>query len=154
MNVKQHLKFGFWNVLTMSQDSKTEQVLRALEDYHLDLLALSEVRWLGSGSNKLDGDVTIIYSGSQQKREYGVALMMTKQTSQALLHWTPVSPRILKARFIGAHVKLSVIVCYAPTNDATDEAKDEFYRALNSVANDIPRHDMACFLGDSLRHGQ
>ena len=132
----------------MSQDSKTEQVLRALKDYHLDLLAVSEVRWLGSGSNKLDGDVTIIYSGSQQKREYGVALMMTKQTSQALLQWTPVSPRILKARFIGAHVKLSVIVCYAPTNDATDEAKDEFYRALNSVANDIPRHDMACFLGD------
>ena len=40
------------------------------------------------------------------------------------------------------------MVCYAPTNEASDDVKEEFYRTLPSVASNIPRHDIACFVGD------
>ena len=39
------IKLGFWNVRTMVQLSKTEQVVNEMDNYGLDILALSEVRW-------------------------------------------------------------------------------------------------------------
>ena len=47
---------------------------------------------------------------------------------------------------MGVDGKLTVVVSYGPTNDALDESKDGFYRALNSVAKDMTWHDKACFL--------
>ena len=35
-------QFGFWNVRTMSQLSKTEQVLKEMSQYDLDILTLSK----------------------------------------------------------------------------------------------------------------
>ena len=49
---------------------------------------------------------------------------MPKQNQKSLQKWTPVSPRILTAKFLGTHAKLSVVVFYAPANEATDEEKD------------------------------
>ncbi|KAK2715448.1 hypothetical protein QYM36_010161, partial [Artemia franciscana] len=62
--------------------------------------------------------------------------------------WQPVLSQALTARFASQHAKLSVVVCYAPTNEASDDVKEEFYRTLRSVASDIPRHGIACFVGD------
>ena len=144
MHAKQHLRFGIWNVRTVSPGSKTEQVLRTMQDYHLDLLALLEVWWLDYGSNRLDRNAIIVQTRSEQRHEYEVTLMMANQTSLALLQWTLISSRILKARFISAHTKPTVVVCYALNSEDFDQ--DEFNRALNSVPKDIPQHHIACFL--------
>ncbi|XP_065565936.1 craniofacial development protein 2-like [Artemia franciscana] len=73
---------------------------------------------------------------------------MTRETSRSLLKWTPISPRILVARFTGRQAKLSVVVCYAPTNVAEVETKKEFYHSLQTVVNNIPKHDIMCILSD------
>ncbi|KAK2707750.1 hypothetical protein QYM36_015449 [Artemia franciscana] len=73
---------------------------------------------------------------------------MSKHTNKSTQKWTPTPPKILTARFLGMHGKLSVVVCYAPTKEATDEEKDEFYKSLQAIVKDIPRHDVVCFLGD------
>ncbi|KAK2703686.1 hypothetical protein QYM36_017982 [Artemia franciscana] len=71
-----------------------------------------------------------------------------RKTTMSLLKWQPVSSRILTAMFASQRAKLSVEVCYAPTNEASDDVKKEFYRTLQPVAIDIPRHYVACFVGD------
>ena len=116
--------------------------------YHLDILALSEVRWTGSGEKQLEDRSTILYSGAESRHEQGVALIMTKETSRSLLKWTPISPRILVAGFTGGQAKLPVVVCYAPTNVAEVETKEEFYLTLQAVVNNILKHDIMCVLGD------
>ncbi|KAK2718708.1 hypothetical protein QYM36_005890 [Artemia franciscana] len=73
---------------------------------------------------------------------------MSKHTNKSTQKWTPTPQKILTARFLGMHGKLSVVVCYAPTKEATDEEKDEFYKSLQAIVKDIPRHDVVCFLGD------
>ena len=49
-----------------------------------------------------------------------------------------------KTRFI----KLSVVTCYAPTEAAEKEEKDNFYDSLQSTLEDIPKHDVLVVLGD------
>ncbi|EDO30030.1 predicted protein, partial [Nematostella vectensis] len=43
---------------------------------------------------------------------------------------------------------LTIIQCYAPTNEADDEAKDDWYKHLTQVISRVPRHDMLLVIGD------
>ncbi|KAK2709716.1 hypothetical protein QYM36_013403 [Artemia franciscana] len=119
-----------------------------MDNYGLDILALSEVRWTGAGSQTLKKGSTILHSGTEKKEEAGVAIMLSKSASRALTKWTPINERILVAWFTGRQAKLTVVACYAPTNEADNTTKDNFYNTLQAVAKDIPSHDLVCFVGD------
>ena len=111
LTAKKKLKVGFWNVRTMSQLSKTEQVIKRMIQYKIDILALSEVRWTGMSEKRIDKEHTIIYSGNDATRDQGVALLLENVPAQAMISWTLVSSRIITARFIGSHAKLSIVAC-------------------------------------------
>ena len=48
VNTKQPLKITFWNVRTVTQESKLEQVEKEMEKYEIELLGFSEIRWSGA----------------------------------------------------------------------------------------------------------
>ena len=58
-------KVGTWNIRSMMQKGKLENVKREMKRYGLNVLGLSEVRWKESGDFMSD-DVRVIYSGGQQ----------------------------------------------------------------------------------------
>ena len=60
----------------------------------------------------------------------GVALIMSREKERTPIEWKPSGPRLLKARFNSKYTKLTVIVCYAPTEDAEEADKDAFYDQL------------------------
>ena len=60
----------------------------------------------------------------------------------------PVNDRLIYARFNTRTIKLSIIQCYAPTNQAEEDDKNGFYEALEKVMEEIPRHDMIYIIGD------
>ena len=74
--------------------------------------------------------------------------MMSQDAAGALIEWTPVSERIIQARFHSRHIKLTVIHVYAPTEDADEETKDEFYARLQEVLDKRNKHDMLVITGD------
>jgi len=83
-----------------------------------------------------------------QNRERGVGLILSKDVAQSLLEWEPVSERIIKARFNSRWQQVTVTQCYAPTNEATEEEKDDFYEQLQAVMEQVPRRDMQIVMGD------
>ena len=92
---------------------------------------------------------TILYSGRDDDQHMaGVALILKKGLKKALIEWQPVNERLIRAKFSGKHTRLSIIQCYAPTNDAADEDKDAFYRRLQEEVDKVPTHDVLCVMGD------
>ena len=65
-----------------------------------------------------------------------------------MLQWQPVNDRLITARFDSNFCKLTLIQCYAPTNDADEEIKNEFYDQLQAVFDGVPQHDMVLITGD------
>lgn len=122
---KARIRIGAWNVRTMYETSKSAQVLREMSKYDLDILGISECRWTGSGRQRTTDGSVILYSGNDTTHTNGVALIIAKKYVNTLLEWEPISDRLLRARFDSKHCKLTIIQCYAPTNEADDEAKDD-----------------------------
>ena len=73
---------------------------------------------------------------------------MSRSATRALIDWMPVNERIIMARFYSKHIKLTTAHVYAPTEDAEELVKDEFYRRLQDVLNAKKEHDMLIVTGD------
>ena len=67
---------------------------------------------------------------------------MSKEETGALLGWTPICERIIQARFCSRYIKRMLIHVYAPTEDAEEEDKDEFYAKLQDLLDKRNAHDM------------
>ena len=103
-------------------------------------LGLCETRWKQSGKLQPLSDQTILYSSHEDKRAPHtecVAIIISKEVQGALISWEAVSPRIVSPRYTTKrkNINITVIQCYAPTNDALDDKKEEFYDQLPSVVN-------------------
>lgn len=82
------------------------------------MLGLTEVRWVGCGGRTLSEDVTILYSDHEVNYVHGVGIMIRKRTEKTLMEWKPVNERIITARFVTRHSRLTivqVVQAYAPT---------------------------------------
>ena len=67
-----------------------------------------------------------MYIGDDEVQQGGVVIMMRARAKGPLMKWTPISKRIITARFYSKYKKLTVVLAYALTNDAMDEEKDKF----------------------------
>jgi len=146
-NAKLFTRIGTWNVRTLFQCGRLDQVLEEMQKYKLDILGLSEVRWTGQG-RFTSGQATILYSGREKDHYQGVGILLNKNATKALIGWKPVSERIITARFATRHAKITVVQVYAPTESASDSEKDSFYEQLQDELNSIPSYDIKLVIGD------
>ena len=65
-----------------------------------------------------------------------------------LISYEAVNERILKARLYTKQAKISIIVAYAPTEDAEGDVKDSFYEIVMNDTDGVPRHDLKLVIGD------
>ena len=149
INPKTKIKLGNWNVRTLHQEGKLEQLTTAFDEYELDICALTETRLTGFEKRELHEGKILLLSGREDGYHYqGVGLLLNKQAGQALDEWEPVDERIMYARLKSSHGNMSILVCYAPTNEADDNRKDSFYTKLQEVIDKIPKHDILLCIGD------
>ncbi|XP_020630998.1 craniofacial development protein 2-like [Orbicella faveolata] len=142
-------RIACWNVRTLYQTGKFAQVVREFHNYGLDILGVCETRWTESGQRTLASGHTILYSGRLNGHHTeGVALIMSRKMERTLIEWKPLGSRLLKARFNSKYTKLTVIVCYAPIEDAEEADKDAFYDQLQAVTDEVPTPDLLMVLGD------
>jgi hypothetical protein len=64
------------------------------------------------------------------------------------MQYAPVNGRIIGTRFQARHGKLTIIRCYAPTNESDDEEKTDLYLALQSEIENVPNHNVTIVMGD------
>ena len=118
-----------------------------LEEYKMDVCGLSEVRWRGSGKEKI-GKYTLFYSGSAKGGEYGVGIAINDRYVGNVSAWEPVNDRIMWLRFNSRNVATTIVQCYAPHEERSKKEKDEFYACLNDVVRKVPGRDLLIIMGD------
>ncbi|KAK2716907.1 hypothetical protein QYM36_007152, partial [Artemia franciscana] len=130
-----------------TQPGKLNSVMRTLDKFRIDIAGLSETRLTGFGTLNSE-TYHILYSGLETRKEAGVGMALRSRAKKCLVDWEPINERILRARFVTSQAKLTVIVVYAPTNDAVDQTKDDFYRVLSNVVAKAHRHDIVTLCGN------
>lgn len=146
---KNTLKIGNWNVRTLYKAGNLAQAAREMNRRGISIMGIIETHWTGQGKLQIAEGETIIYSGREDDiHRAGVGMLMSQDAAGALIEWIPVSERIIQARFHSRHIKLTVIHVYAPTEDADEETKDEFYGRLQEVLDKRNKHDMLVITGD------
>ncbi|KAK2723636.1 hypothetical protein QYM36_002096 [Artemia franciscana] len=68
----------------MNQISKTEQVLKEMRQYLIDILVLSEIRWTGNGLEKFGDGYVMAFSGHPSVHRAGVGLLMVRAAKTEL----------------------------------------------------------------------
>ena len=66
---------------------------------------------------KTEVNIRVLHAGDEKVHEGGLAIMISKRAERALMEWTPMSKRIITARFYSRFRMLSVIQVYAPHNE-------------------------------------
>ena len=113
-----------------------------LEAMDISVMGLQEVCWQGAGEMSI-GNYRLLWSGppEDKPRHAGVALALSKKAD-------PVNSRILVARFKHRFGNLSFVVVYAPTNEAADCDKHDFYQTLEAALLLTKLNDMLISVGD------
>lgn len=138
LSPKQRTVIAAWNVRTMYEQGKASIVAMEMKRHNISLLGIAETRWIQTGQFRLSTGELILYSGHTHNgapHTEGVGFMLSRQAEKALIGWQPVSSRLMTATFRTKQKRILVrlIMCYAPTNEASDEVKDQFYERLSSV---------------------
>lgn len=142
------MHIGTWNVRTLHPTGALDILVNQLDHYRWQIVGLCETHLLGKGELH-HGDYHILLSGREDgKHRDGVALVLARTASAALLSFEPISPRLLKARFKTHFGELTVVQSYAPTSTATDEEMDLYYKELETAVITTSRQDMLLVMGD------
>lgn len=68
------LRLATWNVQTMNESGKLEEVIGQQKKYQVDIMAVQEIRWKRKGTLDSD-DHALYYSGSERGGEYGTGFL-------------------------------------------------------------------------------
>ncbi|GFO34944.1 endonuclease exonuclease phosphatase domain containing protein [Plakobranchus ocellatus] len=118
ININQTLKIATWNLCTLHQKRKLENVIKEMDRIKYNILELAEVRWTGKGSTKL-GIKTLIYSGGHTHQR-GIGILFDVTTARSLGSWCPISKRVVVAKLVAKSLNLGIFQVYALTSDSED----------------------------------
>lgn len=145
---------AYWNVRTLLDPAIQTITMHTLWKYNIQIACLSEVRLPDTGHREITVPGTetsyhLYHSGvTDNSGQYGVGIALSKEANFSIIEWNPISPRLAKIRLKGQISPVTVIAVYAPTLNSDDQAKDDFYDALEQTLRNVPSRDMLIVAGD------
>ena len=108
---------GTWNVKSMNQ-GKLDMVKQEKAIVNINILGLSELKWMGMG--EFNSDNHYVYCGQESLRRNGVALIVNQRVQKAVLGCNLEKERMVSVCFQGKPFSITVIQVYVPTSKAEE----------------------------------
>ena len=140
------LKIGTWNVNTLNQSGKMDNLRKEANRIGVDIMGVSEVRWTGVGKTE-DKEWTFYYSG-RDTHESGVGILVRKEMSDSITGVWHLSDRVIVMKLKGNPIDWNIIQVYAPTSNSTEEELEEFYQELDKARQQCKPHEVTVIMGD------
>ena len=137
---KEQYGIGTWNVRFMNQ-GKLQVVKQEMARVNIDILGISELKWIGMGEFNSDDHYTY-YHGEKSLRRNGVALVVSKRVQNAVLGCNLKNASMTSVRFQGKPFNITVIQVYAPTSNAEEAEVERFCEDLQDLLELTPKKKM------------
>ena len=126
---------------------KLEVVKQEKARVNINILGISELKWIGMGEFNSD-DHYIYYYGQESLRRNGVALIVNRESEMqyldAISKMTEWSLFVSKAKSFN----ITVIQVYAPTSNAEEAEVKGFYKDLQDLLELKAPKDVFFIIGD------
>jgi exonuclease III len=95
----------------------------------LEILAIQEIRWTGTGLIKKQ-NYSYYSRPSSRTGQAGTGFLHLKKIQYYVIGFEPYNEQLCKLRIRGKYNNITLINVYAPTEDHTEETKEQFYDNL------------------------
>ena len=106
------LVIATWNVRTLYQAGKLDNVIQEMKKMKIDILGIAEARWTESSKIRKDSHI-ILYSGGQEHRN-GVGILMKYSITKSVMGYWPISNRVIMVKLQGKPFNINILQTYAP----------------------------------------
>src|SRR6218665_1867784 len=139
MQLRKKMRIGTWNIRSMLQLGKVQNLGRELERLRVEIGGITEVRWSGRGHFYTSEGHMIIYSGEESQGHSGVGVWIHERRKTVVIGYETVSSRILVVRLKAKPRCIALVQVYAPTADGEDGEIEEFYQEMTNTLKKISR---------------
>ncbi|XP_055910402.1 uncharacterized protein LOC129944762 [Eupeodes corollae] len=134
------------NTLTLQSKEKFVELENALNKIHWDIIGLAEVRRQGESIQELNNGNIFAYFGTKQGL-YGVGFLINKELKKNIQEIKGFNDRIIGMKVKVENCNISIIQVYAPTEKATDDEMNRFYKTLE-IATAHFKTEISLIIGD------
>ena len=117
---------------------KLEVVKQEMVRVNINILGISELKWIGMGEFNSD-DHYVYHYGKEPLRRNGVALIVSERVWNAILGCNLENNRMISVHFLGKPFNITVIQVYASTSNAEEDEVEWFYEALQDLLELTPK---------------
>ena len=128
---------------------KLEVAKQEMARVNIDLLGISELKWIGIGEINSD-EYYIYYCGKNTlgKKKNGVAIIVNKRAWNAVLRCNLKNIRMISVRFQGKSSNITVIQVYTPTTNAKKAEVEMLYEDQQDLIELTPQKGVLFIIGD------
>ena len=112
---KGRLRIGAWNVRTLLQAGKLENLKEEMRRNKVDVMGISEVRWEQSVELMSD-EFRMFYSSGDAKGNHGVGVVLGPRARDKVKSVRYVYNRVIVVRLQGKKVNLVIVQTYMPNS--------------------------------------
>ena len=113
------LKIGTWNVGTLYQPGKFENLIQEMQNMNLGILRIAETHWTEEGKI-IQENHTMIYSGGEKHRN-GVGIVMKNSVAKSMMEFWAISDRVMMMKLEAKPFNINAMQMYTPTQDHDGE---------------------------------
>ena len=141
------MKIYTYNVRTLSEDHKLEELVEDLENIKWDVVGLSEVRRKEENLIKLqDSHHLFDCRGREHGKASGVGFLINRNVADNVSKFSTIWDKVARIVFtLGKRYNLIVIQVYAPTSQSSEEDIESFYEDISSILDQEKKTIQNCY---------